>query len=385
MGARAAFDVSKLSDPVAAVRRLTEGGRGADSVIEAVGSPLTWEWALQMVRCGGTVNLFGGCPRGTQVQLDPTALHYSEITIKSTFHHTPRFIREALEAIARGEIRAARFRQRGNSAARAALDVRAHEASQRRDESRGDSLADPARVPCGPGAHRASDAETPCSHLPNSKSRARCRPPGCPLAQAEHYTRWLATHHYENFHVASWLLPRRLRQHFYNVYAYCRWADDLGDEVARRRRARSNCWTGGSGSWISATRAARRIPFSSRLRRPIREPSIFPSSPSAICWPRSARTRPCIATSPGTTCSAIAAIRPIPSAGWCFILCGYRDAERQRLSDATCTALQLANFWQDVSRDLDKGRIYIPLDACGATGLRPRRSRRGASTRATSR
>ena len=85
---------------------LTEGGRGADSVIEAVGSPPTWEWALQMVRCGGTVNLFGGCPQGAQVRIDPTALHYSEITIKSTFHHTPRFIREALEAIARGEIRA---------------------------------------------------------------------------------------------------------------------------------------------------------------------------------------------------------------------------------------------------------------------------------------
>src|SRR5580704_7376478 len=109
MGARAAFDVSKLSDPVQTVRRLTEGGRGADSVIEAVGQPITWEWAVQMVRCGGTVNLFGGCPRGAEVHFDPTALHYSEITIKSTFHHTPRFIREALAAIARGEIRAADF------------------------------------------------------------------------------------------------------------------------------------------------------------------------------------------------------------------------------------------------------------------------------------
>jgi L-iditol 2-dehydrogenase len=109
MGAHVAFDVSKLSDPIAEVRRLTEGGRGADSVIEAVGLPETWQWALQMVRCGGTVNLFGGCPRGTQVQFDPTALHYSEITIKSTFHHTPRFIRQALDAIARGDIRASDF------------------------------------------------------------------------------------------------------------------------------------------------------------------------------------------------------------------------------------------------------------------------------------
>ncbi len=109
LGARAAFDVSQLDDPVRAVRELTEGRRGADSVVEAVGSPVTWQWAIQMVRCGGTVNLFGGCPRGTQVQFDPAALHYSEITIKSTFHHTPRFIREALAAIARGEIRASDF------------------------------------------------------------------------------------------------------------------------------------------------------------------------------------------------------------------------------------------------------------------------------------
>ncbi len=109
LGARAAFDVSELDDPLRAVRQLTEGARGADSVIEAVGSPVTWQWAIQMVRRGGTVNLFGGCPHGTQVEFDPAALHYSEITIKSTFHHTPRFIREALETIARGEIRASDF------------------------------------------------------------------------------------------------------------------------------------------------------------------------------------------------------------------------------------------------------------------------------------
>ena len=93
----------------AAVRQLTEGARGADAVIEAVGRAQTWEWALQIVRKGGTVNLFGGCPSGTEVKIDPAALHYAEITIKSTFHHTPQFIREALETIARGEIRASDF------------------------------------------------------------------------------------------------------------------------------------------------------------------------------------------------------------------------------------------------------------------------------------
>ena len=109
LGAHAAYDVSKVEDPIPLVRRLTEGGRGADAVIEAVGLPHTWEWAIQMVRRGGTVNLFGGCPRGSKVEFDPTALHYSEITIKSTFHHTPRFIREALDAVARGEVRATDF------------------------------------------------------------------------------------------------------------------------------------------------------------------------------------------------------------------------------------------------------------------------------------
>src|SRR5260370_951686 len=67
---------------------------------------------------------------------------------------------------------------------------------------------------------------------------ARTAPPlGCSPEQARQYTRWLATHHYENFNVVSWLLPRRLHQHFYNVYAYCRWADDLGDEVSGAARA----------------------------------------------------------------------------------------------------------------------------------------------------
>jgi L-iditol 2-dehydrogenase len=109
LGAHAAFDVSELHNPVAAVRQLTEDSHGADSVIEAVGIPQTWQWAVQMVRRGGTVNLFGGCPRGSQVQFDPSVLHYSEITIRSTFHHTPEFFRKALEAVACGEVRASDF------------------------------------------------------------------------------------------------------------------------------------------------------------------------------------------------------------------------------------------------------------------------------------
>src|ERR1700687_1600720 len=60
---------------------------------------------------------------------------------------------------------------------------------------------------------------------------------GCDAGEAQRYTRWLATHHYENFSVVSWLLPRHLHQHFYNLYAYCRWADDLGDEISNPARA----------------------------------------------------------------------------------------------------------------------------------------------------
>jgi L-iditol 2-dehydrogenase len=109
LGAEAAFDISIVDNPNAVVRRLTDRQFGADSVIEAVGSQTTWQWAMQMVRCGGTINLFGGCPRGSKVEFESSALHYSEITIKSTFHHTPRFIREALATIARGEVSAKDF------------------------------------------------------------------------------------------------------------------------------------------------------------------------------------------------------------------------------------------------------------------------------------
>lgn len=106
LGAIAAFDSAEMEKSLDRVRQLTGDARGADAVIEAVGRPQTWEWALHMVRKGGTVNLFAGCAKGTEVKVDPGLLHYSEITVKSTFHHTPRFMREALDTIARGEIRA---------------------------------------------------------------------------------------------------------------------------------------------------------------------------------------------------------------------------------------------------------------------------------------
>ena len=109
LGAIATINVTETSDVVAAVKALTEDGRGPDSVVEAAGNPATWRQALSMVRRGGVVNFFSGLPSGTTVEIEPASIHYSEIKLISPFHHTPRFIREALEAIRRGDISAGDF------------------------------------------------------------------------------------------------------------------------------------------------------------------------------------------------------------------------------------------------------------------------------------
>ena len=79
-------------------------GRGVDIAIEAVGKPDTWQLAVKMVRRGGTVNFFGGCPNDSRITLDTSLLHYSEITCKASFHHTPAYIRKALDIVSRGDI-----------------------------------------------------------------------------------------------------------------------------------------------------------------------------------------------------------------------------------------------------------------------------------------
>jgi len=84
---------------------LSDDRRGPDVVIEAVGRPEAWESAIEMVRRGGTVNLFGGCAAGAKVQLDTNRLHYSEITLKATFHHTPESVRRAFALICEKKIR----------------------------------------------------------------------------------------------------------------------------------------------------------------------------------------------------------------------------------------------------------------------------------------
>ncbi len=104
-------DAGVFERPAEAVRALTSG-RGADVAIEAVGTPETWQLAVEMLRPGGTVNFFGGPPSGTRVELDTNRLHYSELTCKASFHHTPAHVRRALELIGAGKVSARDFVQR---------------------------------------------------------------------------------------------------------------------------------------------------------------------------------------------------------------------------------------------------------------------------------
>lgn len=195
---------------------------------------------------------------------------------------------------------------------------------------------------------------------------------GCSAEEAQRYTRWLATHHYENFSVVSWLLPGHLHQHFYNVYSYCRWSDDLGDEVPDRARALKllDAWED-ELQLIYEPGCAPSHPVLIALRETIRAKDI-PAAPfrDLLRAFRRDQTVQRYATWDDVLDYCVYSANPVGRL--VLYLCGYREEERQRLSDYTCTALQLANFWQDVSRDLEKGRIYIPLDAIAVHGLTER-------------
>jgi L-iditol 2-dehydrogenase len=108
-GAACVVHIEAVDDVVAATRALTPEGRGADIVIEAVAIPATWEWAVDMVRKGGLVNFFGGPPSGTRVQLDTNRIHYGDITLKGSFHHTPATCRTALELVTSGRFKCAEY------------------------------------------------------------------------------------------------------------------------------------------------------------------------------------------------------------------------------------------------------------------------------------
>lgn len=185
-----------------------------------------------------------------------------------------------------------------------------------------------------------------------------CSAPSLPDAQE--YCARLARTHYENFSVATWFLPKRLRQHFFNLYAYCRIADDLGDEVddASASLALLDEW---QAELDACYEGAPKHPVFVALAETVRQFDI----------PKHEFSDLLIAFRQDQTVTRFETFDDL--LGYChysanpvghlvLYLCGYNDAERQQLSDYTCTALQLANFWQDVSVDYAKGRIYLPLE-----------------------
>jgi squalene synthase HpnC len=177
-------------------------------------------------------------------------------------------------------------------------------------------------------------------------------------ADAAAYTRWLATHHYENFHVASILLPRRLHQDFYNIYAYCRWADDLGDEIGDA--AESLRLLGWWGEELDAMFAGEvRHPVFVALLDTVRRHRI-PREPFADLIRAFVQDQTVTRYETWEELFEYCRYSANPVGRLVLYLCGYGDEHRQRLSDHTCTALQLANFWQDVTVDLAKDRVYLP-------------------------
>jgi squalene synthase HpnC len=219
------------------------------------------------------------------------------------------------------------------------------------------------------------------------------------LEEAQQYCARLAHSHYENFSVVTWFLPRHLHQHFYNVYAYCRISDDLGDEVGDPQQALAllDAWEaelnatylslvepplrdvrknteelereGFEGSGASqGLGTSPRHPVLIAVRESIRELDI-PRAPFAnlLTAFRQDQTVTRYPTFEDLLGYCVNSANPVGQL--VLYVCGYRDAERQQLSDYTCTALQLANFWQDVAVDYGKGRIYLPLESLAKFGV----------------
>jgi len=181
------------------------------------------------------------------------------------------------------------------------------------------------------------------------------------------YCRRLAQSHYENFSVASWFLPKRLRQHFFNVYAYCRISDDLGDEVGDANASLQllDQW---EAELEACYRGSPRHPVFVALAETVQKFDI-PQQPFADLLTAFRRDQTIGRYPAFTDVLAYCRYSANPVGHLVLYLCGYRNPERQALSDYTCTALQLANFWQDVTLDYAKGRIYLPLEDLARYGV----------------
>jgi squalene synthase HpnC len=180
------------------------------------------------------------------------------------------------------------------------------------------------------------------------------------LKEAQAYCERLARTHYENFSVATWFLPARLRQHFYNVYSYCRISDDLGDEVGNTQQSLELL-----DQWETELNAcyagSPRHPVFVALAQTVNQCNIPKHEFSDLLI---AFRQDQAVTRFETFDDVLGYCRysANPVGHLVLYLGGYSDTERQQLSDYTCTALQLANFWQDVAVDYAKGRIYLPLE-----------------------
>jgi squalene synthase HpnC len=189
----------------------------------------------------------------------------------------------------------------------------------------------------------------------------------CPsLNESRDYCRRLARSHYENFTVASWLLPRHLRQHFYHVYAYCRWSDDLADETGDPAQSLELlAWW--EDQLRQCYRGHARHPVFVALAETIREFQI-PVDPFAdllVAFRQDQRV-----TRYETFEDLLGYCRNSanPVGRLVLYLGRCHDETRGRLSDHVCTGLQLANFWQDVAGDWDRGRVYLPQSSCRKFG-----------------
>jgi len=172
------------------------------------------------------------------------------------------------------------------------------------------------------------------------------------------HCRKLALGHHENFSVASWLLPRHLRAHIYTVYAYCRGVDDLGDEAEGDRLLLLDEWE------AELRRCYKGSPCDIRfvaLRETIRAFDV-PMEPFLRLIEANRRDQRVNRFRTFEELLDYCSYSANPVGHLVLYVFGYRDAERRRLADATSTALQLTNFWQDVSRDLEMSRVYIPLE-----------------------
>ncbi len=180
------------------------------------------------------------------------------------------------------------------------------------------------------------------------------------IEEARRYCERLAKSHYENFLVAGVFCPKPLRQHFYNVYAYCRVSDDLGDEIGDTRKALIllDWW---EDELDAMYRGEPRHPVFVALAETVAKFGI-PAEPFRDLLTAFRQDQ---ATTRYETFDEVIGYchySANPVGRLVLYLCGYNDPQRLALSDKTCAALQLANFWQDVTRDLDKDRIYIPLE-----------------------